>query len=357
MGKKINLGVVFGGKSGEHDVSLNSSYNVIKAIDKNKYDITMIGITSDGQWLIYGGDAENIKNGTWEQDTKNIKSDFSVFKDEIFSKIDIFFPVLHGTFGEDGTIQGFFEMLDKPYVGCGVMASSVAMDKTVAKVVFKSEGIPVVDGITVYKTDIIDIEHCIEKILSEFSFPVFIKPANMGSSVGISKAHDKEELKIALLEAAKYDNKILIEKFIKCKEIEMAVLGNETPNASCAGYVIPCNEFYDYEAKYLSGDDSEIIIPAPIPSEISDQLKDYAVKAFMAIGGSGLSRVDFFIEEGSNNIYLNEINTMPGFTNISMYPKLWEASGISYPDLIEKLIVLGFERYNKRKELLFKKDC
>lgn len=356
MQKKINIGVLFGGKSGEHDVSLSSSYNVIKAINKDKYDITMIGITLEGEWLLYEGDVERIKDGSWEQDIKHLKSDFSVFHDEIFDKIDIFFPVLHGTFGEDGTIQGFFEILGKPYVGCGVMASSVAMDKVVAKILFRNEGIPVVDDIVLYSSELKNIAHCIQNILSEFSFPVFVKPANLGSSVGISKAHDSEELKTALNEAAKFDNKIIIERFIKGKEIELAVLGNETAQASCAGYIIPCNEFYDYEAKYLSGDDSEIIIPAPLPSEISDQLKFYAIKAFKAISGSGLSRVDFFVEEGSNNIYINEINTMPGFTNISMYSKLWNACGISYPDLIEKLIALGFERYDNRKNLLFKKD-
>ncbi len=356
MNKKINVGVIFGGKSGEHEVSLNSSYNVIKAINKDRYEITMIGITKEGEWKLYCGDVEAIKEGTWELQTEYIRTDFSVFKDDTFGAVDIFFPVMHGTFGEDGTIQGFFEMLDKPYVGCGVAASAVAMDKAIAKILFTSESIPVVEGITFNRSDVKKIDACVELLESKFAYPVFVKPANMGSSVGISKAHDRIEFQNAIAEAAKYDNKILAEKFISAKEIEVAVLGNDEPQASCVGHIIPCNEFYDYEAKYLSGDDSKIVIPAPLSERLTEQIKQYAIQAFKVIGGSGLSRVDFFVEEGTDNIYLNEINTMPGFTNISMYSKLWDASGIAYGELVEKLIELGFERYNSRKALLYKKE-
>ena len=357
MQEKINVGIVFGGKSGEHEVSLNSAYNVIESIDQNKYSITMIGITKNGQWKIYTGEPKKIKENTWQQDDHYIKDNFSLFNDEEINVIDIFFPVLHGTFGEDGTIQGLFEMLDKPYVGCGVLASATAMDKDITKVILANEHIPVTGSVVFSKSEIIqDIDNAIGEIESLFRYPVFIKPANMGSSVGISKAHSKQELIIALTEAIKYDTKILVEEFIQGKEIEVAVLGNEDPEISCTGYVMPCHEFYDYEAKYLSGDDSEIIIPAPIESTLSDNIRLYAKKAFKAINGSGLARVDFFVQDETNKIYLNEINTMPGFTNISMYAKLWEASGIRYSDLIDRLITLGFERYDTRQELIYEID-
>ena len=353
---KIKLGIVFGGKSGEHEVSLLSAYNVISAINRQKYEIVCIGITKKGKWLLYSGDTERIKDGSWIEQKQELNGDFSVFGDGIFSEIDVFLPILHGTFGEDGTIQGFFEMLDKPYMGCGVLASSAAMDKEIAKIIFENAGIPVAKSITIRKIQIEEnIKSCIDSIETDFDYPVFIKPANMGSSVGISKAIDKNSLSEALIEASLYDNKILIEESISGKEIEIAVLGNETPEASCAGLIIPCNEFYDYEAKYLSGDASEIIIPAPISAEAEKTIKEYAIRAYKAIGAEGLSRIDFFLTE-NNQIYLNEMNTLPGFTNISMYSKLWEHCGISYSELIERLIDLAFERYAKRKKLKFKKD-
>lgn len=354
MHDKINVGIVFGGRSGEHEVSLNSAYNVIKSIDQDKYTVTMLGITKAGQWKIYKGDPLNVKDNTWQEDLCNIKDKFSLFNDDEINSIDIFFPVLHGTFGEDGTIQGLFEMINKPYVGCGVLASSVAMDKDIAKIIFMSENIPVAGGILLYKSDILeDIHYATSAVEALYPYPVFVKPSNMGSSVGISKAHNREELEAALNDAVKYDIKIIVEEFIQGKEIEVAVLGNEHPETSCAGHVVPCHEFYDYEAKYLTGDDSEIIIPAPIDQVLSDKIRNYAEKAFKAINGSGLARVDFFVQDKTNKIYLNEINTMPGFTNISMYSKLWDASGIKYVDLIDKLIELGFERYNTRQQLIY----
>ncbi|MFA0815972.1 MAG: D-alanine--D-alanine ligase family protein [Anaerofustis sp.] len=357
MNGKTNVGIIFGGKSGEHEVSLNSAYNVIKAIDRSKFDVTMIGISKDGAWKHFFGDPEMIGNGKWEYDTDHINENLSIFHDEIIKKTDIFFPVLHGTFGEDGTIQGLFEMIDKPYVGCGVLASSAAMDKAVAKVLFRSQGIPVAEDLLVYKSEMPDhLDEIIEAAHDQFDFPMFVKPVNMGSSVGISKAHDKTELKNALLFASKFDNKILIEKFIDACEVEVGVLGNEQPVASCIGQIIPCHEFYDYEAKYLSGHDSKIIIPAPVSKELTDKIIEYALRAYRCLGCSGLSRIDFFVNEQTQKIILNEVNTLPGFTNISMYSKLWEASGIPYTELITRLIGLGFERYHQKKELLYQID-
>lgn len=353
--RKINVGIIFGGKSGEHEVSLQSSYNVIKSIDRNKFDVTLIGISREGRWSIYSGDAEKIKNDIWFEDKAN-KWDFSFWKDEDFSSVDILFPVLHGTFGEDGTIQGLFEILAKPYVGCGVLSSSVAMDKCTAKVLFRNAGIPVAKGVSLSKKEISDnIQKIIDSIEGEFEYPLFVKPANMGSSVGISKAHDREELIEALSEAVRFDTKILVEEFVEAYEVEIAVLGNDDPETSCPGMIVPCHEFYDYDAKYLTGDDSKILIPAPISEEATQTISNYAKKAFKAVGGSGLSRIDFFVRKDNNEVVINEVNTLPGFTNISMYSKLWEACGVEYSSLITKLIDLGFERYNTRKELQFKK--
>lgn len=354
MGNKINVGIIFGGKSGEHDVSLQSAYNVITSIDRDKYDVTLLGIDRNGIWSIYTGDVESIKNDTWENEEATNKRNFSFTEDPDFVAIDILFPVLHGTFGEDGTIQGLFEMLGKPYVGCGVLASSAAMDKDVAKRLLESVGIPVAKGVTLFKNDIKNNTATVVCSVEEkFEYPVFVKPANMGSSVGINKAHNKDELIFALEDAAKYDTKILVEEFVDAYEIEIAALGNDDVKISCPGMIVPCNEFYDYEAKYLTGDSSKIIIPAPIDEDKVEAVKDYATKAFKVLGCSGLSRIDFFLTKNTNEFKLNEINTLPGFTNISMYSKLWAACGVEYKDLISELIDLGFERYNTRKELKF----
>ena len=353
--QKTKVGIVFGGKSGEYEVSLNSAYNVINAIDPMKYDVTKIGIDLNGTWYIFNGDTEKIKDNTWINDSEHLNSEFSLFNDIQIKEIDIFFPVLHGTFGEDGTIQGLFEMLDKPYVGCGVLASSALMDKEIAKIIFNSVNIPTAKGMSIYKSECIDkIEEISNTIASKFDMPIFIKPANMGSSVGISKATNLKELNHALIEAFKYDEKVLIEEFINGKEIEVAVLGNDTPKASIAGEIIPCNDFYDYEAKYLSDNSSKTLIPANISEENMTKIREYAITAFKASNCSGLSRVDFFLT-ADNKIYLNEINTLPGFTNISMYPKLWNYSGLNYSSLIDEIIRLGFERASNKKQLSYKK--
>ncbi len=353
MRKKV--GIIFGGKSGEYAVSLKSAYNVIKAIDKNKYELTLIGINTSGQWKLYNGDIENIINDTWQNDESCVNMNLSLFNDPVIDDIDIFFPVLHGTFGEDGTIQGLFEMLNKPYIGCAVTASAVCMDKIISKHICKSVGIPITDYCEFdeesYKKDTVDI---INKCCN-MGFPLFVKPANLGSSVGITKACDNTSLLKAIDEALKYDNRIIIEKAVDGAEIEVAVLGNEDAKASVCGMIKPCKEFYDYEAKYLSGNKSETIIPAPIDDEISEKIRKLAVKAFKAHNCSGLSRVDFFLEKNTNRIILNELNTLPGFTDISMYAMLWAQSGISYVDLIDDLIALGFDRYDKRSRLSFKK--
>ncbi|SHK48619.1 D-alanine--D-alanine ligase [Tepidibacter formicigenes] len=355
---KINVALIFGGKSGEHEVSLSSATSIYKFIDKEKYNVFTIGITKEGNWLYYEGDVENIKNGTWEKTAnknvninliptinKNIGIEFENGK---FEKIDVLFPALHGPYGEDGSIQGLFEISNIPYVGCGVLSSSVGMDKLICKKVFEQENLPQVKYTYTTKWDFNkNKDKVLEEIEKEISYPIFIKPANLGSSVGISKAKNREDLINGINEALKYDKRIVLEQGIDAREVEVSVLGNEEVYASVPGEIIPAKEFYDYEAKYLN-ESSKLLIPAKIDNKIIDEIKNMAVKAFKAIDGSGLSRVDFFIEKNTDNIYINEINTMPGFTNISMYPKLWEATGISYSNLIDKLIQLAIKRYTDK---------
>jgi D-alanine-D-alanine ligase len=339
MGNKLNLGLVFGGQSGEHEVSCVSAYNVLKVIDSEKYQVTTIGITKKGKWYLYAGDYEKIKDGSWEEDIMHLTGDFSFFADPIFSYIDVFFPVLHGPMGEDGTIQGVFEMLNKPYVGCGVLSSAVGMDKVFSKVMFESVGIPT--GKYFYFRENQwqkEKENLMDQAEKALGYPIFVKPANMGSSVGISKAHDRQELLESVELALVFDRKIILEAFVKGREIECAVLEEDGQvKASIPGEVIPSKEFYDYEAKYSDQEDSKVVIPAQIDEKAMAQIRDYAVKAFEAIEGSSLSRVDFFLTD-SGDIFINEVNTLPGFTNISMYPKMWEATGIEYKDLVERII-------------------
>ena len=369
MNKKINVGVVFGGKSAEHEVSLMSATSIIKAIDKEKYNIIPIGITKEGSWMIYNGPVEKIENGEWEgisnkllrdKPKENIFSIIPIGKKEcqisdsippgLENKIDVIFPVLHGPYGEDGTIQGLLEMADIPYVGADVLSSALCMDKVYAKKIFELEGLNVVEYFVVLrhklKTHIDDYISIIEK---QFKYPVFIKPANLGSSVGISKARNKEELIQGLNEAAKYDRKILVERSISCREIECAVLGNDEPKASVVGEIVPSHEFYDYESKYFDDGKSKLIIPADIPKNKSDEVRQMAITAYKALSCTGLSRVDFFLEKETNRVYINEINTMPGFTKYSMYPLLWQETGLPYDELIDKLIQLALERYRDKK--------
>jgi D-alanine-D-alanine ligase len=339
MENKLNIGVVFGGQSGEHEVSRVSAYNVLGVINRDKYNVVTIGISKTGKWYLYSGDSEKIKDGTWEQDQKNLIADFSIFAHPEISKIDVFFPVLHGPMGEDGTIQGVFEMLNKPYVGCGVLSSAVGMDKVFSKIMFQSVGIPTGKYLYFRENDWKkQADEKISEVETELGYPVFVKPANMGSSVGINKAHDRAELIAAIEEAFIYDRKLILEAFVKGREIECAVLDqNGEIRASIPGEVIPSKEFYDYEAKYSATEDSRVVIPAEISPEVAEKVRHYAIKAFEAIEGSGLSRVDFFVTE-DNQILINEVNTLPGFTNISMYPKMWEATGIGYIELVDLII-------------------
>jgi len=359
---KKNIAVIFGGQSSEHEVSRFSAESVLRNIDKEKYDVKMIGITKDGRWLSYDGPIGLIGTGEWQQLAEGenkpqqilLSAGSAIMDSENNSrKIDVVFPVLHGLNGEDGTIQGLLEMAGIPYVGCGVLSSALCMDKAYAKIVFEKEGIPqgkylVFSRKQIYK----DIDAVIRQVEGTLTYPCFIKPSNAGSSVGVSKARDRKELSDALEIAARYDIRILAEEYINGREAECAVLGNDEPEASVVGEVVPCNEFYDYDAKYMSGDESRIIIPADLPGHVVDKIRDYAVRAFKALDCSGLARVDFFVDKATNEVYINEINTMPGFTQISMYSKLWAASGVPYIELIDRLITLAIERFNdSRREL------
>jgi D-alanine-D-alanine ligase len=359
MNRKLNVAVLFGGKSGEHEVSLMSATNVIKAMDKDKYNIHMIGITRQGKWMTYKGDVDKIINSSWEKEAEQLERKETIdllftefFKGEGKSRMDVVFPVLHGPNGEDGTIQGLLELLDVPYVGCGVTASALGMDKALSKQLFRAAGLPVCSYDVIMKTDIqADVNNIINRIESGFSYPVFVKPVNMGSSVGITKAHDRAELIEALREACKYDRKVLVEEFISCREIECSVLGNNEPIVSGVGEIIPSHEFYDYEAKYFDDGKSILIIPANLDDKKSVEIRSIAKKAYTALDCCGMARVDFFVEKDTDRVYLNEINTIPGFTKISMYPKLWDAAGIAYGELIDRLIQLSLEMYDQKKSI------
>lgn len=349
--EKLTIALIFGGKSGEHDVSRISASSIFRHINKEKYDIHTIGITKEGNWLYYKGSEENIVNGKWEQladsDVKinlipNGNSTVGLeFKDGSFKKIDVIFPVLHGPYGEDGKIQGLFEISNLPYVGCGVLSSSVGMDKLICKKIFSQIGLPQVKYTDTNKWDFaLNEEKELDKIEYKLKYPIFVKPANMGSSVGISKVTNRAELLNGIKEALKYDRRIVLEQGINAREIEVAVLGNEEVKASIAGEIKPAKDFYDYEDKYINGS-STYEIPASITDENMQKIRQMAIEAFKGIDGKGLSRVDFFIDKDSSEIFINEINTLPGFTSISMYPKMWEATGLEYTNLIDKLIELA----------------
>ena len=348
---KLKLGVILGGMSSEHDVSITSGTSVIKNLDKEKYEIFPIYIDRQCNWYEYTKNVyeiEVLEVGTQIEEKREITNVIEYLK-----KCDVIFPVLHGLYGEDGTIQGFLELLKKPYVGCKVLGSSVGMDKVYTKIIFDrakinqakyiyikrvEQGYTYVDkDFNEYAYGLNDIAGIVKK---ELGYPVYVKPSNSGSSVGINKAHDEKELIEAIEYASKYDRKILIEEEINGKEVECAVLGNEKVEATCVGEILPAEEFYTFDAKYKNSE-SRVIIPAEIPENISEEIRRNAIKAFKAIDGKGLSRVDFFIEHETNRVIINEINTMPGFTQISMYPKLWEQMGINYTELLDKLIELA----------------
>jgi D-alanine-D-alanine ligase len=390
--KKIRVGILFGGRSGEHEVSLLSAASVFNAIDQDKYEVVPIGITKEGRWVT-AADAERLLHGKFE-DRKHLRAgdpeatpgaavlakgesvvvppepqrhgSITPFETDASSHaltrraadraidVNVIFPVLHGTFGEDGTIQGLLELADMAYVGAGVLGSAAGMDKDIMKALFRAAGLPIVKHVTLLRSQWeADSKKAQKLVESKLKYPVFVKPANLGSSVGISKAHDRKELGPAIEEAAKFDRKIVIEQGVggrkqKAREIECSVLGNDQPEASLPGEIVPSTEFYDYNAKYLD-EGSQLIIPAKLSKGETKEVQRLAIGAFKAVDCSGLARVDFLMEPKSRKIYLNEINTMPGFTAISMYPKLWAASGVSYPDLIGKLIQLGLERHGEKK--------
>jgi D-alanine-D-alanine ligase len=400
---KLRVGILFGGRSGEHEVSLLSAASVVNAIDKTKYEVVPIGITKDGRWLTAEHAERLLKGKGEEQADKSVRATqpaqlragdpeatpgaavlatgesvvvppeparrdagLAPFQTDANLRrasdrainVDVIFPVLHGTFGEDGTIQGLLELADIAYVGAGVLGSSAGMDKDIMKSLFRAAGLPIVKHVTVLRGQfegmLKEAPKKVKKLVeSTLKYPVFVKPANLGSSVGISKAHDRKELGPAIAEAAKFDRKIVIEEGVggkkhKAREIECAVLGNDDPKASIAGEIVPCKEFYDYDAKYLA-EGSELMIPAKITKAEMKTVQRLAIAAFQAVDCMGLARVDFLMDPKSRKIYVNEINTMPGFTAISMYPKLWAASGVTYPELIDRLIRLGMERHEDKK--------
>ena len=386
--KKLRIGVLFGGRSGEHEVSLLSAASVLNAIDKGKYEVVPIGITKEGRWLT-AEHAEQLLTGKHERHLRAgdpettpgaalleagqavlvppepvhrqgggivpFQTDAQVLARRASDRainVDVIFPVLHGTFGEDGTIQGLLELADIPYVGAGVLGSAAGMDKDIMKSLFRAAGLPIVRHVTFVRSEWTANPKKVQKLVeSKLKYPVFVKPANLGSSVGITKAHDRKQLPGCIEEAAKFDRKIIVEEGVgkkkKAREIECSVLGNDRPEASVPGEIVPIKEFYDYAAKYLD-EGSELVIPAKLTKSETRKVQQLAVAAFQAVDCSGLARVDFLMDPATRKIYLNEINTMPGFTAISMYPKLWAASGLSYPDLIDRLIQLGLERHAEK---------
>jgi D-alanine-D-alanine ligase len=358
MKRKTRVAVIFGGRSGEHEVSLASARSVMAAIDHSKYQIIPVGITRTGRWLTAGDPLALLSAGTSDppadESAVGLTTTPTAAGRELvpgatgarFPQVDVVFPVLHGPFGEDGTVQGLLELAGAPYVGCGVLASSLAMDKIAARAAFAAHGLPQVDYRAVKRSDWESRPDTVLTILEAgLSYPMFVKPANLGSSIGVSKARDREGLRAALDEAARYDRRLLVEEAVPhAREIECSVLGNDRPIASVPGEVVPSNEYYDYAAKYIDGQ-SQLLIPAPIPAEAAARVRELAVQAFLAVDGAGLARVDFLMNGETGELFLNELNTLPGFTAISMYPKLWEASGIPYPELLDRLIELAVERH------------
>lgn len=356
MKRRLRVGIIFGGKSAEHEVSLQSAKNVIQALDPQKYEPVLIGITKTGKWILYDRLSRLLEKEKLQLNNQNIKNESylpvipgeksgwltSGVVGKKIKEIDVIFPVLHGPLGEDGTVQGLLTLLDVPFVGSGVLGSAVGMDKDVMKRLLQNAGLPVVKFITLRNGQPFTYEH-VKKTLGT---PFFVKPANLGSSIGVSKVKDKMEFRVALRNAFKYDRKILIEQYIKGRELECSVLGNEQPVVSLPGEIFPQHEFYSYEAKYVDPNGTRFEIPAKLSPLLIRTIKNYALQAFQVLCAEGMARVDFFLTL-SNKLYINEINTIPGFTAISMYPKLWEASGVSQGLLVDRLIKLALERHKK----------
>ena len=352
--KILRVGVLFGGRSGEHEVSLASAASVIRGLDPDKYEPVPIGITKDGHWLVGEGAVKMLPDVLRVGRRVMLTADpteaalVPLDRGAGAQRLDVIFPVMHGTFGEDGTIQGMLELAGIPYVGAGVLGSAVAMDKDVAKRLLKSVGIPVVPWVSVYRLRWEKEPAAVqEEIEKEFEYPMFVKPATLGSSVGMTKVHGPEELAPAINLACEFAMKVLVEKAVTAREIEVAVLGNHEPRASVPGEIVPHREFYDYTAKYLE-DGTQLLIPAELRPPQVERIQSMAVEAFRALELSGMARVDFFLDKKTGKLYLNEANTIPGFTSISMYPKMWEASGIPFRELIDKLIELAFEMHREK---------
>ncbi len=354
---KIRIGVMFGGRSGEHAVSLMSAQSVLNTLDPHKYDVTQIGITRKGRWLVGGNVLDAMLNDRMEQLNRvtmlpepadaglyvlQPAEQGAVLK--LLTELDVVFPVLHGTYGEDGTLQGLLEMADLAYVGAGVTGSAVGMDKGVFKDVMNANGIPVLESILVRRSEIeADVGAALVRAEAVADYPLFTKPANLGSSVGITKCRNRADLLEGLLEAAHFDRRVLVERGINGREIEVSVLGNDDPQASIPGEIIPHGDFYTYEAKYHDAQ-SALLIPAPMSDELAARIRALAVSAYRAIDCAGMARVDFLLDKDTGEVYLNEVNTIPGFTQISMYPKLWEATGLAYPVLVDRLVELALAR-------------
>lgn len=346
LNSKQTLGVIYGGKSSEHEVSLRTAFSIFNAINYDQFDVIPIYIQLDGQWV--KGDTYTKAPADVEHLRMSLTENISIF--ELAKEVDVFFPVIHGPYGEDGTLQGLLEMINVPYVGAGVLGSAMGMDKVVMKQIFSIHDLPQGDFIAVTRAQLKeDIEAVCNRIEDRLSYPNFVKPANLGSSVGISKAKDREALKEALQFAAKYDRKVIVEEFIDGREVEIGVLGNVDLQTSVVGEIIPVGEFYDYASKYKNIG-TELEIPAKIPNEVAQRMTELAKKAYTALECTGLSRVDFFYDEKNDRLLLNEINTMPGFTPYSMYPMLFKEAGVSYPQLIEKLIELAVERFEEKQQ-------
>jgi D-alanine-D-alanine ligase len=379
LSKRIRLGVLFGGRSGEHEVSLISAASLLKALDPTKYQVVPIGITREGRWRVgltprqLAHEPERMLASVLDQGQlvaasadpsgpqlvpmESPTQSRAVAAHDSRRSVDVIFPVLHGTFGEDGTVQGLLELADIPYVGAGVLASAAGMDKDAMKRLFRDAGLPVVQWLLILRSDWErQPEPWGRRIAREIGYPLFVKPANLGSSVGISKVHASPELDAAIDLAARYDRKIIVEKGLDAREIECSVLGNNHPEASLPGEVISVNEFYDYEAKYLK-EGSELVIPAKLSKKLTREVQELAVRAFRAIDCAGMARVDFLLDRPTGKTYVNEINTIPGFTPISMYPKMWEASGVSYRELIDRLVTLALERHAEKRRSSFEYDA
>ena len=373
MATKLRVGVIFGGRSGEHEISVRSATAVIQAIDHGKYDVVPIAITKEGKWLAPPAAAQLLSNGTRafldagivdvsdteiailgdpsHQGLTSLQSDGQDFST---AKLDVVFPVLHGPYGEDGTLQGLLEMADIPYVGCGVVASACGMDKVAMKMLFAQAGLPICKHVWFLRSQWRNDQTAVLlRITSEIGFPCFVKPANLGSSVGISKATDVDSLIAAVSLAAQYDRKVIVEELVDGRELECAVIGNDEPEASLPGEYVVYDEaarFLDYTEKYAGTGHVEFVVPAPVSQVVSEEIRRMAIQAFQSIDGSGLARVDFFLTRDTEKLLLNELNTLPGLTEVSGYPKMWEASGLPFPQVLDRLIQLAFERHQDKLE-------